>query len=155
MSTTMSRDFARALARDLTTMIEQIQAYPDEESLWRTTGAIENSAGTLALHTAGNLEHFVWGALGGGTYQRDRDAEFGERGVARAELVARLERCRDHVASALADLDDARMAETFPAPLPPPLQGSIHWFLVHLAAHTNWHLGQMDYHRRLVAEGAR
>ncbi len=152
MSTTMGRDFARALARDLDKMIGEVRSYPDDESLWLTAGTIKNGAGTLAVHTAGNLEHFVWGALGGGAYARDRTAEFAERDVPRAELAERLERCRDHVVATLEALDDARMGEDFPAP--PALQGTVHWFLVHLVAHTNWHLGQMDYHRRLVAERA-
>lgn len=154
MSDTRGREFARLFERDLSRMIEQIRAYPDEDSLWRTAGTIKNGAGTLALHVAGNLEHFVWTSLGGGDHVRDRAAEFAERGVARAEVVARLERCREHVVATLSGLDDARMDEPFPAPLPEPLSGSVHWFLVHLAAHTSWHLGQMDYHRRILSEGA-
>ncbi len=154
MSTSMGRDFARLLERDLTKMIEQIRSYPDDESLWRTAGTIKNGAGTLAWHVAGNLEHFVWASLGGGSYVRDRDGEFSQRGLSRDELAARLERCRDRTVDTLTSLDDARMGEAYPAPLPEPLQGTIHWFLAHLAAHTNWHLGQMDYHRRLVAEAA-
>jgi uncharacterized damage-inducible protein DinB len=154
MGTTTSRDFARALERDVAKMIEQVRAYPDEESLWRTAGSIKNGAGTLALHVAGNLDHFVWASLGGGAYARDRDLEFSERAVPRDEVVARLETCRQRVVRTLEGLDEARLSEPFPAPLPAHLQGTVHWFLVHLVAHTNWHLGQMDYHRRLVAEGS-
>ncbi len=154
MSDTRGRDFARLFERDLTKMIEQIRAYPDEESLWRTAGTIKNGAGTLALHVAGNLEHFVWTSLGGGNHVRDRDAEFSERGVAREEVIARLERCREHVVETLSELDDARIEEPFPVPLPQALSGNVHWFLIHLAAHTNWHLGQIDYHRRILAESA-
>jgi len=150
MGNTRGLEFARLFERDLTRMIEQIRAYPDEESLWRTAGSIKNGAGTLALHVAGNLEHFVWSSLGGGGYVRDRDAEFAQRGVARAEVVAGLERCREHVVETLSGLDDARMDEPFPGPLPERLSGSVHWFLVHLAGHMSWHLGQMDYHRRIL-----
>ncbi len=151
MSSIMGADFARLLGRDLNKMIEQVRAYPDEESLWRTVGTIKNGAGTLALHTVGNLEHFVGSVLGGSAYVRDRQAEFEMRDVPRDEIIQRLEHCRDGVVSTLRTLDDARMSEPYPFELPPRLHGSVHWFLVHLSAHTNWHLGQIDYHRRILA----
>jgi len=155
MNNPVARDFARLFGRDLDKMIEQIRAYPDEESLWRTAGSIKNGAGTLALHVAGNLEHFVGSALGENEYNRDRQAEFEIRDVPREAIVQRLQRCRDRVVATLESLDDARMSEPFPVSLPPRLQGTVHWFLLHLSAHTSWHLGQMDYHRRLLTiEGA-
>lgn len=150
MNNPVARDFARLLGRDLDRMIGQIRAYPDEQSVWRTAGSIKNAAGTLALHVAGNLEHFVGSALGQSDHIRDRQAEFEVRDVPREELAQRLERCRDRVVSTLESFDDARMSEPYPIELPPPLQGTVHWFLVHLCAHTNWHLGQMDYHRRIL-----
>ncbi len=152
MSTVLGGDFARALGRDLGKMIEQIRSYPDDESVWRTAGSIKNGAGTLALHVVGNLEHFVGSVLGGSSYARDRQAEFEEREVPRDEIVQRLHRCSVRVALALESLDDARMMEPYPVDLPPRLQGTVHWFLVHLVSHTNWHLGQVDYHRRILEE---
>lgn len=141
------------LVRDIRALRRELDAYPDEASLWKTTATIPNSAGTLALHLAGNLRHYVGGLLGGSAYVRDRDAEFSRRGVPRAELLADLEAAEREVASATARLTDAQMA----APFPQAVAGkrfSTADMLIHLATHLTYHLGQIDYHRRLVAGNA-
>lgn len=146
----LSRDFARILARDLDKLAGQLEAYPSEGSIWRRLGDTRNSAGTLALHLVGNLEHYVGAVLGGLPYVRDRDAEFGGREVPRAELLQRVARCRDHVAATLEALPDGVLPEPYPGELPAHLAGaSTHLFLIHLTAHFGWHLGQVDYHRRI------
>jgi len=152
MSSKLGGDFARILDRDLGSLAEQIETYPDDAGVWRSGGSIKNSAGTLALHLVGNLEHFVGAVLGGTDYVRDRDAEFGERDVPRGEILERIDHCRAVVAEALAALPDEALAEPYPGRTPPMLEGaSTHLFLLHLAAHLAWHLGQIDYHRRLLA----
>ena len=147
----LSRDFARILGRDLHKVAEQVEAYADEGDLWSVFGETKNSAGTLALHIVGNLEHFVSGVLGNSGYVRDRDAEFGNRDVPREELIRRLAECREHVVTTLEGLSDAALQLPYPGKLPAHLEGaSTHLFLLHLAGHLNWHLGQMDYHRRML-----
>jgi len=152
MSSKLTGEFARILDRDLGALAEQIETYPDDAGVWRSGGSIKNSAGTLALHLVGNLEHFVGAVLGGTGYVRDREAEFGERDVPRAEILERIDHCRAVVAEVLAALPDESLAETFPGRMPPVFEGaSTHLFLLHLTAHLAWHLGQIDYHRRLLA----
>jgi uncharacterized damage-inducible protein DinB len=149
----LAGDFARILDRDLASLASQLERYPDEASVWRLGGGIKNSAGTLALHLVGNLEHFVGAVLGGSGYVRDRDAEFGDRDVPRAEVLRRIAHCREVVAATLGDLDDEALRAPYPGDLPPIYEGgtTTHLFLLHLAAHFMWHLGQVDYHRRLLA----
>jgi hypothetical protein len=152
MSSKASGDFARILDRDLGVLAEQIETYPDDAGVWRSGGSIKNSAGTLALHLVGNLEHFVGAVLGGTGYVRDREAEFGERDVPRGEILERIDNCRAVVAETLAALPDEALAMPYPGKTPPMLEGATtHLFLLHLAAHLAWHLGQIDYHRRLLA----
>lgn len=152
MSSKLSADFARILDRDLGRLAEQIETYPDDPAVWRSGGSIKNSAGTLALHLVGNLEHFVGAVLGGTEYVRDREAEFGARDLPRGEILERIDQCRAVVAETLAALPDEAMAEAYPGETPPTLEGvSTHLFLLHLTAHLAWHLGQIDYHRRLLA----
>jgi hypothetical protein len=81
-------DLSRVLVRDLRTLAAELDAYPDDASVWACPPGIPNSAGTLVLHLAGNLRHFVGARLGGTGYVRDRDAEFAARGLPRAELRA-------------------------------------------------------------------
>jgi hypothetical protein len=155
METTLGKDLARVFGRDLDALAGEIGSYPDEESTWRVGGTIKNSAATLALHLTGNLEHFVGGALGGTGYVRDRDAEFSARGLPRAEILGRIAHCQETVLSTLARLSDEEIKAPYPGVAPPHMKGaSTHLFLVYLASHLAWHLGQVDYHRRILVEEA-
>ena len=79
--------FARALGRELRALRREVEAYPDEAALWHKTPELPNSAGNLVLHLAANIQHFIGAELGRSGYLRDRAAEFGRTGVARAELL--------------------------------------------------------------------
>ncbi len=137
--------------RDLNRVIADIRAYPDEDQLWQVAGQINNSAGNLALHLVGNLSQFVGDDLGEHPFARDREAEFTRRNVPRAELLSGLERARELVEQTLATLDDARLDRIHPRQPPgfPPAMTS-RFFLIHLYGHLNYHLGQINYHRRLT-----
>ncbi len=143
------------LRRDLRTLDNEIAAYPDDESLWLTPPGISNSAGNLVLHLAGNLRHFVGRLLGGTDYVRNRDAEFSTRGVSREALRAEIRTTGDEVQRALQLMSLSRLAEGFPAGIgqPPKTVRTSDW-LVHLATHLTYHIGQIDYHRRLLTPGA-
>jgi hypothetical protein len=144
----------RLLLRDLSALQREIQAYAREEDLWSCPPGIENPAGSLALHAAGNIQHFLGTHLAGTGYVRDRDREFTGRGIPRAALMRELDHAKEAVRAALATLPASRLAEPLPVDVGGvrPLTGV---FLLHLAAHLAYHLGQVDYHRRLVTgEGA-
>lgn len=149
----MLRDSVRAmLLRDLATMRQEIEAYPDDATPWATPPGIANPAGTLALHVAGNLQHFVGALMGDTGYVRDRPAEFERRGVPRAELCRELDTAARVVGDVLRALPEERLAE--PIRIVPDLEISTGVFLLHLSTHLTYHLGQMDYHRRLVTGAA-
>jgi len=137
------------LLRDLDALRGEIEAYPDDASLWRGVPGLPALGGTLALHLVGNLQHFIGAVLGASGYVRDREAEFGRRDVSRAELLAQVASARTAVAGTLAGLDEARLAAAYPQPV-----GGLHLqtgeFLVHLVSHLGYHLGQLDSHRRLA-----
>lgn len=142
------------LARDLRAVAREVEAYPDDEALWRTAPGITNSTGTLALHLAGNLEHFIGAVLGRTGYVRDREAEFGTRDLTRAELRRRIDAAAEAVDATLTQLSPEQYAAEYPVPVGGRKLGTAD-FLVHLATHLAYHLGQMDYHRRiLVADPA-
>lgn len=138
----------RVLLRDLDAMRREIAAYGREEDLWTVPAGIQNSAGTLARHAAGNIQHFIGGQLGGTGYVRNRDAEFAATTVPRLELEAELTRAMESVRTTLDALPADRLAQPYPLEV-----GGVRvptgMFLVHLATHLAYHLGQVDYHRRL------
>lgn len=137
------------LLREVAAVRRTVEAYPDEASIWAQRPGLPNAGGTLVLHLAGNLQHYLGAALGRSGYRRDRGAEFARRGVPRAELLAELEAAEAAIRRALAGLPDDRLD----APYPEPIAGrqlTTRVFLLHLASHLAYHLGQLDYHRRVV-----
>jgi uncharacterized damage-inducible protein DinB len=137
------------LFRELQAVVRELEAYVDESSIWQVPDGITNSAGTLALHLAGNLRHFIGAELGNTGYRRDRDREFEQRDVARADLIAELERAAAELETALEALSDEQLQGPFPGS-PAGVSIDTGDFLVHLISHLAYHLGQIDYHRRLV-----
>lgn len=143
---------ADILARELGRMADQLRAYQDEEAIWALDGTIRNSAGTLAAHGAGNILHFVGAVLGGTEYERNREAEFSGEWIPRTELIRHLDEASRVVHAVLPGMTEDELEAPFPE-LPDRYAGaSTYWFLTHLTSHLSWHLGQMDYHRRILAE---
>lgn len=137
------------LDRDLRALRREVEAYADEADLWRTVAGTSNSAGTLVLHLVGNLQHFFGACLGHTGYARDRAAEFSRRNVARPELLHEIESARSAVRVGLANLSPSQLASEFPEVIA-DVRLTTGEYLVHLATHCAYHLGQVDYHRRVV-----
>ncbi|MEP7149952.1 MAG: DinB family protein [Acidobacteriota bacterium] len=135
--------------RDLTRLKTEIEQFADEADLWKTSGGITNSAGNLCLHLTGNLQHFIGAVLGNSGYVRDRDAEFSTAGTSKSDLLAEIDSTAETLKVTLAKLTDDDFTKTYPIEVfgQPMTTG---YFLTHLATHFNYHLGQINYHRRLL-----
>ena len=137
------------LLRDLDRLETEIRAYASDELLWAVRGEIHNSAGTLCLHLCGNLQHYFGAVLGSTGYQRDRRAEFARRDVSREELLQQIQAARAAVSVTLPRLDERRLDDDYPERVfDHPV--STRFFFIHLTAHLGYHLGQVNYHRRLM-----
>jgi Protein of unknown function (DUF1572) len=135
--------------RDLEKLVVELEAYTDESKLWVRAGEVKNPAGNLVLHLHGNLHHFVGKILGHLEFVRDREAEFSRTGVSRAELIAMVRAISAMLEKVLPSLSEADLAATYPLEvLGYPMTTG--YFLIHLYGHLNWHLGQVNYHRRLI-----
>jgi len=137
------------MQRELRALRRELDAYPDDASLWATPPGITNSAGNLILHLAGNLQHFMGARLGGARYVRDRETEFATRGASRDALRREIEAAAAAVDAAFARLDDRALDSDYPEVIKGMTVKTVDW-LTHLAVHLGYHLGQIDYHRRLV-----
>lgn len=132
--------------RDLKRVSKEVLAFPSDEDLWRTASGVTNSAGNLALHLEGNLREFIGRQIGGIPYTRERPLEFSTTGLTRAEVAARIDAVRELIAPALAG---ALWDEVFPENvLGMPL--TTRHFVMHLIGHLNYHLGQINYLRRII-----
>lgn len=137
------------IRRDLTTVRREVDAYPDERLLWAAVPGLANSGGVLVRHICGNLQHFIGAVLGHTGYQRNRDAEFTGAPDSRATLLADIDRTIASVTATLPRVNSAQLAAEYPLPIVDH-QLETERFLVHLAVHLGFHLGQLDYHRRAV-----
>jgi len=145
-------ELADLLHRDLTRLIQQIQAFTDPATLWQCAPGITNSAGNLALHLEGNLREYVGRIVGGVPYQRVRDQEFSLKNLTPSHLARRIEETRQIITASLRQMDEDQLPLTFPGD-PSGVPMSTRQFLIHLYGHFSYHLGQIDYLRRLLTEG--
>jgi hypothetical protein len=127
----------------------ELSQYKDEERLWLIKEDISNSAGNLCLHLLGNLNHFIGATLGHTGYVRHREDEFSLKNIPRQDLLVNIENCRLIVQESLTKLTEADMAKEFPL----ELLGKKYqtgFVLTYLCTHLSYHLGQINYHRRLL-----
>lgn len=135
--------------RDLNRLKQEIEQYKDEQTIWRIDKDIKNSAGNLTLHLIGNLNHFIGVVLGKTDYMRNRDLEFSMKDVPRSELVTKIEETASMIEKVLSKLPETVLPEEYPV-IVFDKKTSTQFMLVHLVTHLNYHLGQINYHRRLL-----
>ena len=135
--------------RDLQKLVTEINLYKDEDKLWLVSKGISNSAGNLCLHLLGNLNHFIGATLGHTGYVRYRDDEFSLKNIPRQDLVTNIQNCKLIVKESLANLSEAELQNYFPLNVFGK-KNTTAFMLVHLATHLSYHLGQINYHRRLL-----
>jgi uncharacterized damage-inducible protein DinB len=135
--------------REMDKLASEIDCYADENMLWSRGGGISNSAGNLCLHLLGNLNHFIGATLGKTGYIRNRDGEFSSTGVPRRDLLVSIEKTKAVVLETLRRLPDECFEQNFPVEKHDKTVKT-DFMLVHLLTHFNYHLGQINYHRRLI-----
>lgn len=135
--------------RDLNKLKTEIEAYQNEENIWKTDKNITNSAGNLCLHLVGNLNHFIGTHLGNTGYVRQRDLEFSLKDIPQAELTAKIKATATMIDSTLSQLSEEDLKKEYPVVV---FESGMttDYFLIHLIAHLDYHLGQINYHRRLL-----
>lgn len=137
---------------DLTKLAEEIKLYPNDASLWTLKDGISNTGGNLCLHLVGNLQHYIGAVLGESGYIRNRDAEFSLKNISRNKLLDEIEATRVVVKDALEQMSKTDMQKEYPhRVLLDRDSTTTEYFLIHLLSHLNYHLGQINYHRRLLA----
>ena len=140
------------LARDLRALRRQIEAFANDADLWKTLPGISNSAGNLAMHLAGNIQHFIGTQLGHTGYQRDREAEFSRHDVSKAKLLEMIDASIAAVRQVMPTLTDDVLDREYPQKIYDHAVTTGDW-LAHLTSHLTYHLGQIDYLRRMVTGG--
>lgn len=136
--------------RDLNKLKEEINLYTDESLLWKTEKEISNSGGNLCLHLIGNLNHFIGATLGNTGYIRQRDLEFSAKNVSVNEMNNQIDDVIVTVKKVLSGLSQEDLNSAFPIEVF-GYEMTTEFFLLHLSTHLSYHLGQINYHRRLIS----
>ena len=135
--------------RDLKRLRSEIGLYKKEENLWKIEGNITNSAGNLCLHLIGNLNTYIGKEIGKTGYVRNRESEFSLKNIPRKELLDKIENTMQVVNKSLDSLDESSLANEYPVLVFEEMT-STEYLLIHLNTHLTYHLGQINYHRRLI-----
>lgn len=135
--------------RDLERLKQEIDSYQEETKIWCVEEGIANSAGNLCLHLVGNLNTYIGAELGKTGYVRQRELEFSQKGISKAELLATVEDTIAIIDKALDIVTSEQLAQQYPILVFQEMT-STEYLLVHLTTHLTYHLGQINYHRRLL-----
>lgn len=146
----MIQPYLEFFLRDLNKLKEEIQLYKNENDLWKVECEIQNSAGTLTLHLIGNLKHFIGAQIGFTGYVRNRDREFSDRNISREKLILEIEEAISIVKTVLPTVKDEDFSKEFPVEMYGAKRNT-GYILLSLSTHFCYHLGQINYHRRLLA----
>ena len=144
-----AKELANLFRRDLAKLIQHIESFPDDESIWQVLPGVSNAAGNLALHLQGNLREYVGRQLGEISYVRNRPLEFSARGLSRREVCAQLTDLMNSIPLVIENLTDEQLESEYPEVVLEAAT-STRAFLIHLYGHLNWHLGQVNYLRRIL-----
>jgi uncharacterized damage-inducible protein DinB len=142
-------DLSILLRRDLTRLRDEVHAYQTDAALWNQAPGISNSGGNLALHICGNLRHFIGHILGGTAYTRDRDREFAIKNIRRSEILTEIDITIIEVIPVLETMTADQLAGEFPKEIG-GIRQTTGFALLHLFGHLSYHLGQVNYHRRMT-----
>jgi uncharacterized damage-inducible protein DinB len=135
--------------RDLVKLKQELESYKNEDNIWRIDRNILNSAGNLCLHLIGNLNTYIGAELGNTGYIRNRPEEFSLKNIPRQELISKIEHTIEILDTTLGSLTEDQLNSEYPQIIADN-KVSTEYFLVHLATHLGYHLGQVNYHRRLL-----
>src|SRR5688572_10770653 len=139
-----------AFEADLGKLAAELDSFTDDEKLWGANPSVPNSPGNLMLHLMGNLNHYIGAKLGNTGYVRNRPLEFSSEPVPLSEMKGQLDSTRAVVIDSIARLSDDDLLADYPADEVDDVR-SVGAELVRILSHLTYHLGQINYHRRLTS----
>ncbi len=139
--------------RDIRKLASEIGAYRNKDKLWSVSAQINNSGGNLCLHLLGNLQYYIGAVLGNHSYERDRPAEFSRKHVAIEDMIREIDHTASLIPPIIRTLSPGVLEKAYPVKVFEH-DMTTEYFLLHLLAHLNYHLGQINYHRRLLDDVA-
>ena len=146
----MKTSLVQLFIRDIEKLQKEIQLYSKDEIFWKIDNDIKNSAGNLAIHIVGNLNHFIGATLGKSGYIRQREKEFNDKNISRKLIIEQLDALKITIEKVILRLKENDLSDEYPINVFKKESMTTEYFLIHLFGHLNYHLGQINYHRRLM-----
>lgn len=144
----VTSSLATLFERDLNKLKEEIEL-TSSDKLWKTKAGVTNSCGNLALHICGNLNHFIGAILGHTGYEREREREFSDKFQSIEDIVEIIDQTKSVVTEVFASLTDEKLQYLYPVRIWDQ-QFTTEFFMLHLHSHLTYHLGQVNYLRRML-----
>lgn len=133
----------------LSKLSKELSLYTDEKLLWKTIPNISNTGGNLCLHLIGNLNYYIGSELGNTEYIRNREALFTIKNIPLKELQEQIETTKQVVKQTIESMSQSDFDKIYPLNVFGEAMTTT-YFLIHLTGHFNYHLGQLNYHRRVI-----
>src|SRR5258705_7559423 len=111
---TVANELSELFRRDITRLLQELKAFPDQQTLWRTLPGISNAAGNLVLHLEGNLREYIGRQLGGVPYFRRREVEFTLSGLPVGDLLQRVEVVKKMIPDIISCLSPSVLEAIYP-----------------------------------------
>lgn len=140
---------AALFIHDLEKLKQELLLFKNENELWQTKGETKNAPGNLALHLIGNLKHFIGAQLGNTGYVREREKEFSEKNVALSNIIREIDEVKQMVNAVLSSLSASDLEKNFPLEFQGKQRSVLEMVFI-LYGHLNYHIGQINYQRRLL-----
>ncbi|MFH6963136.1 DinB family protein [Flavobacterium plurextorum] len=135
--------------RDLNKLKVEIESYQNKNQLWAIDKNISNSGGNLCLHLIGNINTYIGAEIGKTGYVRNRPLEFSLKDISKSELIRKIDETILVVNNTLDLLTEEDLNTIYPQ-IVFEKEMTTGFFFVHLSTHLAYHLGQINYHRRLL-----
>jgi hypothetical protein len=147
----MKDELLNFVSADLDKLRKEVEAFADDDTFWSVSGNIPNSPGNLTLHLLGNLNHYIGAKLGNSGYVRNRPLEFSSGPQPRQELLERIDQTRSVVVDTISRLTEDDLASDYSADEGDDVR-TVSAELVRILTHLNYHVGQINYYRRLASK---
>jgi uncharacterized damage-inducible protein DinB len=152
LNETALQTFRSRITRIIPTQIRACVEQLSDDQLWWRPNEQANSVGNLVLHVSGSMRHYLSKLIGGIEYDRDRPAEFSERGpLPKDQLLAVFDETIRQADQVLDSFDEARILDGTDEPnYVPTIFDAIYNVSIHLATHA----GQIVYITKMLKEGS-
>ena len=141
----------KRITRILPAQIKECVEQLNEEQLWWRPNEQANSVGNLVLHVSGSTRHYLSRSIGGIHYERDRPAEFTERGpLPKEQLLSIFDETIAQAKQVLDNFDTSRFLQQSEEP---NYYFTLFEQLLGISIHLAMHTGQIVYVTKMLKEG--